>query len=77
MPSKETVEPILRLLAALMVFFTVCLFFCEHFFGSDREVFQAISNLLAGISGAFIMRIKPRSDTATIVQDSKGDPHNA
>ncbi len=57
---KEPVEPVLMLLAGLMIFFTGMLIFVEHFFASDGQVFQVISSLLTGISGAFLMRIKPR-----------------
>lgn len=63
-PNHEAVEPVLLLLAGLMIFFTATLFACEHFFNNDGQVFQVMSGLLTGISGAFLMRIKPRGPNA-------------
>lgn len=57
--KPEPVEPVLKLLTALMVFFTLALFACERFFSSDTQVFQVICGLLTAISGAFMMRVKP------------------
>ena len=65
--KPEPLEPILKMLAALMIFFTAMLFISERFFTSDGQIFQVISGLLTGISGAFLMRIKPR---ASLTPDS-------
>lgn len=71
MPSKrEPLEPVLILLSGLMIFFTAMIFVAEHFFASDGQIFQVISGLLTGISGAFLMRIKPRGPA------TPDDPHN-
>ncbi len=43
-----------------MILFSVVLIFCEHYFPMDGQIFQVFSGLLTGISGAFLMRIKPR-----------------
>ena len=59
MPQRDPIEPVLLLLAGMMVFFTGVLFIAERFFSSDAQVFQVICGLLTGISGAFLMRIKP------------------
>jgi len=59
-PSNPKVEPVVFLLAALMLIFSLIVIFCEKVFPNDGQVFQVFSNLLAGISGAFLMRIKPR-----------------
>ncbi len=58
--KSEPLEPVLILLSGLMIFFTAMIFVAEHFFASDGQIFQVISGLLTGISGAFLMRIKPR-----------------
>lgn len=62
------VEPIVKLLALLMLVFSAIIIFCEHFFPMDGQIFQVFSGLLAGISGAFLMRIKPRGT------EPNGDP---
>jgi hypothetical protein len=68
MPSK--VEPIVLLLFGAMVFFTVCLFIAEKWFGTDGQLFQVISGLLTGIAGAFLMRVKPNtSDKPPAIED--------
>lgn len=59
--KPEPLEPILMLLASLMIFFTAMIFVAEHFFPNDGQIFQVVSGLLTGISGAFLMRIKPRA----------------
>ncbi len=59
--QTEKIEPILLLLTGLIIFFACMLVFVEKFFASDGQVFQVISNILSGIAGAFIMRIKPPS----------------
>lgn len=68
--ANEKIEPILFMLAGLIVFFACLLIFVEHFFASDGQVFQVISNILSGIAGAFIMRIKPAN------QGQQLDPAN-
>ncbi len=65
MKPDTRVEPVVFLLAFLMVLFSVVLICCEHYFPMDGQIFQVFSGLLTGISGAFLMRIKPRgSDPA-------------
>lgn len=63
------IEPILILLFVAMVFFTGCVFAAEHFYPNDGQMFQVVSNLLSGISGAFLMRVKPPEKTPPTVQD--------
>jgi hypothetical protein len=60
-PDKDHVEPILVLLAVMMMFLLVAMFFSEHFFPNDGQMFQVVCGLLTGISGAFLGRIKPPS----------------
>ncbi len=55
----EGVEPIIKLLSALIIFFTVVLIFCEHFFPADGQVFQVFCGVLTGLVGALMIRVKP------------------
>lgn len=54
----ESVEPIIWVMAAFIVFFTVTLFFAEHFFGNDAQIFQVIVGQLSGFGGAFLLKVK-------------------
>lgn len=55
-------DPVLILLAAMMVFFTAALFVCATLLKTDGQTFQVISSLLTGISGAFLGRIMPKKE---------------
>ncbi len=59
-PGDLRVEPIVYLLAALLLLFSGILIFCEYRFPMDGQVFQVFSGLLTSLAGAFLMRIKPR-----------------
>ena len=52
-------DPVVRLLAGLLVFFTLVLIVTDWFFKSEGQVFQVFSNALSGIVGALLMRVKP------------------
>ena len=54
------IDPILLLLATLMIFFTAMLFICAVWLKTDGQTFQVVSSLLTGISGAFLGRIMPK-----------------
>jgi hypothetical protein len=59
-PNKpEPVDPVLYLLFAGMIFFTMILIGVEHFFMQDAQVFQVIAGVLTGFTGAFFGRMKP------------------
>ncbi len=62
------IEPVLRLLAVMVVFFTLLLFVAEKLFPNDGQIFQVISGLLAGYGGALLMRVKPQDKIS-------GDPN--
>jgi hypothetical protein len=66
--NNGSVEPIVRLLFYGILIFLLALFFADKFFANDGQIFQAISGLLAGFSGAFFARIKP--------SDKKDEPVN-
>jgi cytochrome c biogenesis protein CcdA len=59
--NPNRIEPVLLLLATMIVFFTVLLLGSAHYFPNDGQTFQVISGLLTGFSGAFLMRVKPTS----------------
>lgn len=59
MSKPEGVEPIIKLMAALIVFFTLVLIFCEYVFPQDGQVFQVFCGILTGITGAILIRVKP------------------
>lgn len=62
--NPNRIEPVLLLLAGMIVFFTVVLIGSAHFFPNDGQTFQVISQLLAGVSGAFLLRITPTTKKA-------------
>jgi hypothetical protein len=57
----QKLERVLLLLTFLVVFFTGCLFFSEHFFPQDGQIFQVVSGLLTAFGGALLMRVKPQT----------------
>jgi hypothetical protein len=50
----KTMDPVLKLLLVGILFFTAALFYCEHRFPSDGQIFQVIAGLLTGFGGAFL-----------------------
>lgn len=67
------VDPVLRLLAAAAVFFSLLLIFVEWRFNSDAQVFQVFAGILTGVVGAFLGRVDPKkfagaetADTVTV-----------
>lgn len=54
-------EPVLRLLTFLVVFFTLDLFIAVKFFPQNATLFQAFYGLLTGFGGAMLLRVKPQS----------------
>ena len=69
--NSWNLEPVVMLLFAGMVFFTLMLFVAEKWFAADGQMFQVIAGLLTGFSGAFFMRVKPKTDPND--NNSKGD----
>jgi hypothetical protein len=69
MKKPEPVEPIVWLLAAMMLVFAGLILFCEHFFPMDGQIFTVFTGLLGNIAGAFLMRIKPKA-----ASDPSDDP---
>lgn len=59
-------DPVLYLLSILVVFFVVSLFASEKWFPNDGQIFQVISSLVAGFSGALLVRVKPQDISATV-----------
>lgn len=74
----QRIEPVLYLLALLVLVFTACLFISERFYPNDGQIFQVVSNLLSGFGGALLMRVKPANKTEehtpAAEQDDKPKP---
>lgn len=64
-------EPILYLLAGMVIFFTVLLFVSAKFLTNDGQTFQVISGLLTGFAGALLARVKPADGGK---KDDHGEP---
>ncbi len=73
MAANENVEPILKLLVVIMFVFIMMLFASEIWFQSDSQLFQVIANILSGVTGAFLARIKPGKSNGTDVSSSGSD----
>jgi uncharacterized membrane protein len=58
------VEPVIRLLCLVMIFFTGVLIYCAHMFPNDGVVFTVFSGLLNNCGGALFMRIKQGKDAS-------------
>jgi hypothetical protein len=74
MPSdhEPTIEPIVWLLAGGIVFFSLIIFACEHWYANDGALFQVFSNLLAGFSGALFMRKPKTTETGNGTSSGNG-----
>jgi hypothetical protein len=66
----KQVDPILYLLATLVLLFTILLFVSAKFLTNDGQTFQVMSGLLTGFAGAFLGRVKP-PDPANLPPGSK------
>lgn len=64
MRKPEPIEPIVFLLTGLIVFFSILVIFCEHYFSMDGQIFTVFTGLLGSIAGAFLMRIKPKATSS-------------
>jgi hypothetical protein len=71
--KPEALEPILKLLVVVMFAFVLTLFAAEIWFQSDSQLFQVIANILSGVTGAFLARIKPGKSGNTDVSSSGSD----
>lgn len=58
--GETFLDPVTRTLCRLMIFFCAVLIGVEYFFKDDAQVFQVITNVLTGITGAFLGRINPQ-----------------
>jgi len=55
------VDPVLYLLLIVILSFTGMLVFVEFKFPNDGQLFQVISGMVTGFSGAFLLRVKPQT----------------
>ena len=60
-PQDWRIEPVLLLLFAGMLLFTLVLIYITHLFPANDKVFTVVSGLITGFAGAFFMRVNPRS----------------
>ena len=58
MKAPFGIEPVVWLLAALLIFFTGALFCSEWWFKSDAQFFQVMAAAFGGMSGALLTKIK-------------------
>lgn len=58
--SSTKIEPVVFLLTALVLIFTVALILVASSLSSDGQTFQIIAGLDTSFAGALLMRIKPR-----------------
>lgn len=58
----QRIEPILLLLAFLLITFAVMLFVCVLFFPQNGQIFTVVSGLVSAFSGAFMLRVKPKNE---------------
>lgn len=69
---KLNVDPVLWLLVAMMVFFTLVMIACEVWFVTDSQLFQVFAGVLTALSGAFLGRIKPAAAPSS--EGGKSEP---
>jgi hypothetical protein len=62
----KQIDPVLWLLAALIVFSACLVIYCEHMFPMDGQVFQVMSSLVSGFAGALLMRVKPATPAEAV-----------
>ncbi len=59
MNTVKSLDPVLRLLAALVIISILLMFAASKWFPSDGQTFQVMSGLINGFAGALLMRVKP------------------
>lgn len=62
----HAIDPTVRLLVGLLVFFTVVLLYCEHVFTADQVLFTVFSGVFNNCAGALFMRVKPAKSTEDV-----------
>lgn len=54
----KDLDPVLKLLTGLIVFFAVVVILLAKFLSDDGQTFQVMGNVLSGFVGALLMRVK-------------------
>lgn len=54
----RTLDPKLILLSLMVFFFTIALFYCEHVFPNDGQIFQVVATLLSGFAGILLSDLR-------------------
>lgn len=76
----KELDPTVKLLASLLVFFTVMLFAAEVMFKEDAVFFATVAGVFGSIAGGLLMKLKvgdhppPGSTTATTIQQVTQTP---
>lgn len=70
--GKIKLEPIVLLLAGMVVFNEILLVGSAHFFPTDGQTFQVIGNAVSAFIGALLMRVKPQSKSDETVMPPPG-----
>lgn len=60
MNNKYFVDPVLRLLFIGIMLFTIVTIYVNHVFPNDGQMFQVVSGILTGFTGAFFGRMDPK-----------------
>ena len=63
--TMTRIDPVLLLLFLGMLVFTGLLLLISKWSPNDGQTFQVISGLLTAFSGAFFLRIKPKTEDKT------------
>jgi hypothetical protein len=58
--SYEKIDPVLLLLLAGIVFFSLTLFAVDIWFKQDQALFSVLSSLVSGFAGSFFTRLRPK-----------------
>ena len=66
--KMSSIDPILKMLVGLVIFFSLLLIAVARFMSSDGQTFQILSSLVSGFAGALLLRIKPRDASDKDVQ---------
>lgn len=63
-------DPKLKLLAMVVFTLLACLFYCEHMFPKDGQMFQAVYGLLTGFSAILLNELRKDFGQAELPPDT-------
>lgn len=62
----KSIDPNVRILVFILIFFTIALFASEVFFRSDGQFFSVVSSMAAGAMASLLTLIKANSGSKTM-----------